>query len=138
MMASANLDLVRSIIAPWGRGDYSSAEWAQPDIEFVFADGPEPGRWTGLVEIATANREWLSAWEDVRIEAEKCTELDDERVVAVTIGSGRGKASGVDVAPMARSAFLFHIRDGKVAKLISYWDRDRALADLGLAPDTGT
>jgi hypothetical protein len=31
-----------------------------------------------------------------------------------------------------RGANLVQIRDCKVAKFTSYWDRDRALADLGL------
>jgi len=40
---SPNVELVRSIIEAWERGDYSSAEWAHPEIEYVFADGPLDG-----------------------------------------------------------------------------------------------
>ena len=46
---------------------------------------------------------------------------------------GRGKASGLDIEQLrAKTATLFHIRAGKVTRLVGYFERDRALADLGL------
>jgi hypothetical protein len=47
---SENLDLVRSISTAWERGDYSSLEWAHPQIEFVLADLPASGSSTGMVD----------------------------------------------------------------------------------------
>jgi hypothetical protein len=47
--------------------------------------------------------------------------------------SGRGRASGVDLARTHdRIAGVFHITDGLVTKFVGYFDPQRAFADLGL------
>jgi ketosteroid isomerase-like protein len=96
-VASANLELVQSIFAAWERGDFSAAEWADPEIEYVIADGPAPGNWTGLAGMAAGFREFLSAWEDVRALAEEYRELDGERVLVLAHLSGRAKKSGLEL-----------------------------------------
>lgn len=137
-MASANVELVRSIYAAWERGDFSSADWADPEIEFVVADGPTPSRGNGLAELAKVWREVLSAWEDLRAEAEEFRELDGARVLVPTQNSGRGRTSGLELGQMqTKGANIFHVRGGKVTRLTVYWDRDRALADLRLESDAG-
>lgn len=66
-------------------------------------------------------------------------DLDGERVLVLSRFSGRGKTSGLELEKMrSKGAELFHIRGGKVTRLISYWDRERAFADLGLAPEAGS
>ena len=130
---SANLDLVRSIYADWERGDFSRADWADPEIEYVWPDGPSPGRWHGGVGIADATRDWLSAWDDWRFQIDELQELDEERVLVILTYSGRGKASRLDVERLGgKGAQLFHLRDGKVTKLVRWIDHKHALADLGL------
>jgi ketosteroid isomerase-like protein len=128
---SENLDLVRSIYAAHERGDFSSVEWAHPEIEFVMADGPHPGTWIGHMPKAAGD--WASAWEDFRSEVEEYRELDVERVLVLTRSSGRGKRSGIELSVLRPyGATLLHIRGGKVTRFVRYFDRDRALADLGL------
>jgi ketosteroid isomerase-like protein len=132
-MASSNLDLVRSIYAAWERGDFSSAEWAHPEIENISTDSLLPGNRSGVTDMADGWRNWLGAWEDFRVEAEEYRELDAERVLVLAHFSGRGKTSGLDVGEMrARGASLFHLKGGNVTRLVLYLDRERALADLGI------
>jgi ketosteroid isomerase-like protein len=132
-MASTNLDLVRSIYADWERGDFSSAEWADPEIEFVFADGAVRGSWTGLAGMGKAWREYLSAWEGYRVEADEFRELDDDRVLVFLYQYGRGKTSGMELEQVRmKGTSVFQIRGGKVTRLVIYGNRDDALADLGL------
>jgi ketosteroid isomerase-like protein len=136
-VVSTNLDLLRSMYAASERGDYTSVDWAHPEIELVFADGPSPGTWSGLAGVAEGFRSWLSAWEELRAEAEEFRELDDDRIFVLVRYHGRGKTSGVELRQMrAEGAALFHFRGGKVAKQIIYFDRERAYSDLGLTPES--
>ena len=80
----------------------------------------------------------LSASERLRVEAEEYLELDEDRVFVPTRISGRGKSSGVELGQIRSGATVFHIRDGKASRLVVYFSRDHVLADLTLAPDTGT
>jgi hypothetical protein len=91
------------------RGELSSAGWADPKIEFVVADGPEPGNWTGLAGMAKAFRDWLSPWEDFRSEADEYRAIDAARVLVLIRRSGRGKTSGLKVDAIS-GAVLFHLR----------------------------
>ena len=130
---SENLELVRSILTDWERGDFSSTDWADPGIEFVYADGPTPGSFTGLDGMAASWRDFLSNWQDARAELDELLELDGERVLALFRQHGRGRVSGLEVAQTgSRAANLFHISDGRVTRAVLYLDRDRAFADLGL------
>jgi ketosteroid isomerase-like protein len=130
---SENLDLVRSIFAAWERGDFSSAEWADPDIEYVATESPAPGHWRGLAGMAEGFRDWLSGWKDFRVEADEYREIEGERVLVLHRFGGRGQTSGLEIGQMrSNGATLFHVREGKVSRLVLYADRERALADLGL------
>jgi ketosteroid isomerase-like protein len=130
---SENLDLVRSILAEWQRGDFSSADWAHPEIEYVVVGGPEPGTWIGLAQMAHARGEYMGAWKNYRAWADDYRELDEERVLVLAHPSGRGKTSGVEIGQTpASGAILFHVRGNKVMRLAIYIDMERARSDLGL------
>jgi ketosteroid isomerase-like protein len=135
-VATANLDLVRSLYATWERGDFTSTDWAHPDIEFVIADGPAAGSWTGLAGMADGWKELTSAWANHSTEAQEYRELDDGRVLVISRWLGRAKLSGLDLAQMqAKSAAIYQFDEGKVTRLVIYGDHNQALADLGLTSE---
>ena len=132
-MSQENVDLARSIYADWERGDYASTKWVHPEIEWVIVDGPSPGRWTGAAGMEAVWRDFLSAWKGFRSEVEEYRELDEERVLVLHHWSGRGKTSGLELGQMrTETANLYHVRGGRVTKIVTYLDRERAPTDLGL------
>jgi hypothetical protein len=128
-----NLEIAQSIIAHWARGHWTAATWADPDVEFVIADGPDPRSFAGVQAMVDAWREFLTAWEDYATAPEEFREISEERVLVLLLPSGRGKASGIDLAAGAmRTATVLDFRDGVVTRLAIYFDRRNALRDVGL------
>jgi ketosteroid isomerase-like protein len=136
---SGNLDFVRSLCTDWERGDFSRADWADPEIEFdVIASSYAPTKArTGVSGMAEGFRDFLSTWTDYRLKVDECRELDGERVLLLYHAtSGRAKTSGMDVRwVQPNGATLLHIRDGKVTRLVVYPYADRAFSDLDLTPE---
>jgi ketosteroid isomerase-like protein len=132
-MTAANVDFVRSIYAAWERGDFSRThEWAHPEIECASFGGPFTGGYTGTAAVEEGWRALLETIEDARPEAQAYRDVDEERVLVLGCLHGREKTSGAEVRQLR--ANLFRIHEGKVARLIFYWDRGRAFADLGIDP----
>jgi hypothetical protein len=88
-MSSETLELVRSIYEDWERGDFGSAKWAHPEIEFE-TNGFDATKSMGVASMAERWREWMSAWEDYRVEADEFRELDGGRVLVLMRHGGRG------------------------------------------------
>jgi ketosteroid isomerase-like protein len=138
-IGASNVDLVRSIYAAWERGDFGSAPWAHPQIQFVIVGGPDPGYWTGVAGMSEGWHRFLNAWEEFRVVADEYRELDGGRVLALIHRSGHGRTSGLVLEQIGSAAAdAFDIDAGKVTRLVHYWDRDRAFADLGLTPERDT
>jgi hypothetical protein len=65
--------------------------------------------------------------------------LAGERVLVLTRFTGRGRTSGVELGQMrSEGAGLFHVRDGKVTRLLLYVDLETAFADVGLPSEAGS
>jgi hypothetical protein len=105
MTASNNVQLVRSIYAARAGRSSNPTEWADADIEFVFADGPSPGRWTGITGMREAWREFVAAWDDYRLVVDQFRELDEERVSSCSATMGaEGRPAGWTLARWAQGA----------------------------------
>ena len=75
--------------------------------------------------VGTSGRTWLQAWDGFSIAAEEVVAGSDGRYVVLQLFRGIGKASGLESEE--RSAAVVTMRDGLIARMEGFWDRDAAL-----------
>jgi ketosteroid isomerase-like protein len=132
-MSQENVEILRRLFERWATGDLS-ADCFDPDVEYsrIGAETPDmEGRWLGRDELSTAMRDYLRAFADLRIEAERIIDLGGDRVLVLSRHTARGKQSGVPIEHEIGD--LFTLRDGRVVHWDSYWDRADARRAAGLS-----
>ena len=79
------------------------------------------------------SREFHQPWDGFRAAVNNYIELDDNVLWYFTAPrAGRGKTSGLDMGRISsEGTTLFQLRYGKVIRYVVWFDRARALADLG-------
>ena len=126
-MSAADVETLRRIYSAWAEGKFWTFELFHDDVETRWAtEVPDIEGSRGVEGLGDLFRQWLSAWDDCRIEAEEFHDCGDQVVVFVRI-HGRGSGSSVEVE--MTNAHLWTMRDGRAAAIRAYSDRERALQE---------
>ena len=130
-MGPRDEELLRTAFEDWNRSDWEAAlRYIDPDVEWRTAvpllDLPQLSR--GHDGVRAFWQAWTSSWTNIRVEPEEFIPAGDELLVLV-----RWRATsraGIEVDQPV--AFRFLIREERVIRFISYWERDAAFEALDL------
>ena len=125
-----DIEVLRELYSHWERGDFTYWEAFAEDYTWTAVDAVESGEYTGIAEIRAAWRTWLQSWDGFSVEAEEVVAGPDGRYVVMQVFRGKGKASGLETE--GHSAAVATMRDGLIARMEGYWDRDAALRAAGV------
>jgi ketosteroid isomerase-like protein len=133
-MAEENVEVIRRATESFNLTGFSSEETLSffgPDL--VFEEPPEqpaPRVARGLDQAAEMFGQFDAAWEEHRSDLEEVRALDQERVLVLSIERFRGR-DGIELDQPA--AAIFTLREGKIVRMQSFWERQTALRAAGLA-----
>jgi ketosteroid isomerase-like protein len=95
------------------------------------AENPSRPIFYGVDGFVSAFRDWLSAWESWVVTATDFIDVDETRVLVMIDVRARSKTHQVEMP--IEGANLMTLRDGKLARLELFIDRDQALQAAGLS-----
>jgi ketosteroid isomerase-like protein len=130
-VAQTNVETIRKGLEAFNRADIAALmETCHPDAEFVPLRAVLEGvTYRGEEGLRKFFAETSEEWSRLRIEAQEFQHAGD-RVLLLGRFQARGRASGVEVDVPA--AWVFEMRDGRVARLQAYTDQAEARAAAGL------
>jgi ketosteroid isomerase-like protein len=110
------------------------AETWDPDIELDCSDAPVldiNGVYRGTAAVKQFWREWIAAWETIRISSYRLVDAGD-RVVQLFELRMRGRSTGIEL-PGGKLAWVYTFRDGLVVHQKFYMSQSEALEAVGLS-----
>jgi ketosteroid isomerase-like protein len=130
-MSQENVVLARNAVAAFNRRDVAAlAEMVTDDFEWVTWTGAiEPTVYRGVEGLAGYFRD-ADVWQVLNLEVREFRDLGERLLVVGTLHS-RGGGSGVEIHAPYYSAF--HIREGKLARVLSFQTEAEALHAAGVA-----
>jgi len=130
-MSQENVEIVRRAIAAYNRRDFEAmGALNHPDVELDWSAsrGLEAGVYQGWGEVMRFYQNFLGTFQGVVIEPDRFIESGNLVVVPNT-AQIRGR-DGIET--VARSAFVFEVRSGRLARICLYQETREALEAAGL------
>lgn len=130
-MPSENLEIVRRWVRITNTGTFEeAADLVTPDFEMTeSAKLPGAAVVSGLDQLRTYQLGWRRNWSEWDWREEEITDLARDKVLLIATLWLRGLRSGIPVE--RRWAYVFEIRDGKLARQDGYENKDQALQAIG-------
>jgi len=131
-MSKENVEAYREGIAAINRGDLEAAlRLTDPEVTFEPLRAPVEGAYKGHDGIRAWFADTTESFEAFRIDHSEIRDLGDDRVLAIGALHVRGKGSGIETD--VPSAAIVTFREGRMAALKDYAEREKALEAAGLS-----
>jgi ketosteroid isomerase-like protein len=130
-MSQQNVDLVGRSIDAYNRRDFETLERLNhPDVELDWSSsrGLQAAIYHGWEEVKGFYDNFLGTFENVKLEPERFIESGDS-VVVPNAAQIKGR-DGIET--IARSALVFELRGGRIARICLYQETGEALEAAGV------
>ena len=130
-MSRENVEVVSRAFAEFQRGNFWVPELFEPDVRIRWLDAAgTPSETEGLQDMSNFMLNWLGAFDNLSMVAERIVDAGDQ-VVVIAAWQGRGKASGVETE--WRHGAVWTLRNGRVVSVIAHQEPSDALQAVGLS-----
>ena len=131
-MSQENVEILKRLSEAFNEVGMAEAMRRFFAADGVFEEPPEqpsPTVAEGRDAAVRAFAHFEDAWEEHRSEPEEFRAIDEERVLALSIERFKGR-DGLEIAQPCGT--LYTLRDGKITRMQSFWDRENAFTAAGL------
>ena len=132
-MSRENVEIIRSAVEAFNSEGPEAAgrTFFADDVEFHDPpDSPSPRVARGREEVRSQFNSFNETWEQHTTEPQEIRAVGADKVLLVSVEHFTGR-DGIELD--APSASIFTLRDGRVIRWQTFWDKQRALEAVGLS-----